>query len=189
MKNGYPHRRPQNGEERNATGVPGEGVDVDVLIAHTSEKSREALTAALACAEFTFVEADHGARALEILMRDDPPRLALVEWDLPDIEGPELCRILRDFHLGRPPYVILLTPEDPDRDMTSGLVAGASDFVCTPASVHELRARVDYGRHVVELPWGRPSVDAAPAAAAPEPAGRAELSAMLTNEWASALGA
>jgi DNA-binding response OmpR family regulator len=167
---------------------------VDVLIAHTNEGSRQALAAALTCPGFTFVEAGDGARALEILMRDDPPRLALVEWDLPDVEGPELCRILRDFHLGRAPYVILLTPEKPDRDMTAGLVAGASDFVCTPASARELRARVDYGRHVVELPWGSSSVgpeqapEAAPAAQAAPPAAQAELCAMLSDQWASALG-
>jgi DNA-binding response OmpR family regulator len=166
---------------------------VDVLIAHSSERSRDALEAVLTPGGFTFIEAGDGARALEVLLREDPPRLALVDWDLPDIEGPELCRLLRDFHLGRPPYVILLTPERPGRDMTSGLVAGASDFVCTPASTRELRARVEYGRHVVELPWGRPSIDPELAGdGVPEAAelstGPAELSAVLTDQWASALG-
>lgn len=161
---------------------------MDVLIAHESERSREALTATLDNGDFTFVEAADGTRALEVLMREEPPRLALIEWDLPDVEGPELCRILRDFHLGNPPYVILLTPERPGRDMTAGLVAGASDFVCTPASPGELRARVDYGRHVVELPWGRCEEEAEQTPPAPAQGGRAELSAMLTDEWASALG-
>ncbi len=166
---------------------------MDVLIAHGSEGARSALADVLADDGFTFIEAGDGARALEVLMRDDPPRLALIEWDLPDIEGPELCRILRDFHLGQPPYVILLTPELPGRDLSSGLVAGASDFVCTPASAPELRARAEYGRHVVELPWGRPSIDPELAGDgvpvdAPEAAGRAELSALVSDQWASALG-
>lgn len=167
---------------------PGEGVDVDVLIAHRSEKARAALVAALDGTEAEFIETDRGARALEVLMRDDPPRLALIEWDLPDIEGPELCRILRDFHLGHAPYVILLTPESPGRDMKSGLVAGASDFVCTPAPASELRARVEYGRHVVALPWGRHSMGREPDTPG-EPGERAELSAMLSDQWASSLGA
>ncbi len=161
---------------------------MDVLIAHHSERSRAALAAALDGDDFDFIEADRGARALEVLMRDDAPRLALVEWDLPDVEGPELCRILRDFHLGHPPYVILLTPEHPDRDVKSGLVAGASDFVCTPAPVSELRARVEYGRHVVTLPWGARSTDTEPAESG-RAGGRAELSAVLSDQWASALGA
>lgn len=166
---------------------------MDVLIAHESTAARAALTAALADEGFTFIEAGDGARALEVLMRDEAPRLALIEWDLPDIEGPKLCRILRDFHLGQPPYVILLTPERPGRDIATGLVAGASDFVCTPASGPELRARVEYGRRVVELPWGRPSIDpqlegdGVPAGHEP-PSGDATLSAMLTDRWASALG-
>ena len=166
---------------------------MDVLIAHASDAARSALAGVLSNEEFTFIEACDGARALEVLMRDDPPRLALVEWDLPDVEGPELCRILRDFHLGQAPYVILLTPERPGRDLSSGLVAGASDFICTPASAPELRARMEYGRHVVELPWGRPSIDSELAddgvpADSPEPAGRAELSALVSDQWASALG-
>lgn len=187
MQNGYPRRRPQKREERNATSVPGEGIDVDVLIAHVSERSRAALATALDGEDFTFIETGDGAHALEVLMGEDPPRLALVEWDLPDIEGPELCRILRDFHLGRPPYVILLTPESPGRDMKSGLVAGASDFVRTPASAAELRARVEYGKYVVELPWGRASVDQEPPASGRADA-PAQLSAMISDQWASAFG-
>jgi DNA-binding response OmpR family regulator len=176
--------------EREGAGRPrGKEIDVDVLIAHESERSRAALAAALDANDFTFVEAADGSSALELLMQEDPPRLALIDWDLPDVEGPELCRILRDFHLGRPPYVILLTPERPGRDMKSGLVAGASDFVCTPASSGELRARVEFGRHVVESPWGRRREEDPPQAPPEAAGGRAELSAMLTNEWATVLGA
>ena len=168
----------------------GKECQVEVLIAHSSERSRTALADALAGEDVTLIEAADGARALEVLMRAEPPRIALIEWDLPDIEGPELCRLLRDFHLGRAPYVILLTPESADRDVTSGLVAGASDFVCTPASARELRARVEYGQRVMELPWGCASIDPEPAPRdEPEPSvGRAELSAMLSDQWASALG-
>jgi DNA-binding response OmpR family regulator len=176
--------------KRDGAGRPwGKEIDVDVLIAHESERSRAALAAALDSNDFTFIEASDGSSALELLMQDDPPRLALIDWDLPDVEGPELCRILRDFHLGRPPYVILLTPERPGRDIKSGLVAGASDFVCTPASGTELRARVEFGVHVVESPRGRRGEDDRREAPPEAAGGRAELSAMLTNEWASVLGA
>ena len=163
---------------------------MEVLIAHSSEVSRRALEGALAGLDIDFIEASDGARALEVLMRADPPRLALIEWDLSDIEGPELCRLLRDFHLGHAPYVILLTPEAADRDVTAGLVAGASDFVCTPASARELRARVEYGLRVVELPWGRAAIgrEAAEPSLPADDGARAELSAMLSDQWASALG-
>ncbi len=163
---------------------------MEVLIAHSSEVSRRALAGALAALDVDFIEAPDGARALEVLMRAEPPRLAFIEWDLPDVEGPELCLLLRDFHLGQAPYVILLTPEAADRDVTAGLVAGASDFVCTPACARELPARAEYGLRVVELPWGRSAMGAA-AVEPSEPAdcgGRAELSAMTSDQWASAFG-
>ena len=161
---------------------------MEVLIAHGSEVSRHALAGALAGLDADFIEASDGARALEVLMRAEPPRLAFIEWDLPDIEGPELCRLLRDFHLGQAPYVILLTPAASDRDVTAGLVAGASDFVCTPASARELRARAEYGLRVVELPWGRVAMsDAVAEPSAPADCrGRAELCAMTSDQWASA---
>jgi DNA-binding response OmpR family regulator len=142
---------------------------VEVLIAHSSEVSRRALAGAFAGLEVDFIEAPEGARALEVLMRAEPPRLAFIEWDLPVVEGPELCRLLRDLDLGQAPHVILLTPETADRDVTAGLVAGASDFVCTPASARELPARAEYGLRVAELPWGRSAIGAA-AVEPPEPA-------------------
>ena len=130
---------------------------MDVLIAHSSARARQALAGSLSGQDLTVLEVSDGARALETLMQADPPRLALVEWDLPEIEGPELCRLVRDFHLGRPPYIILVTPPDPPRDITSGLEAGARDFIMTPVAGAELRARVELGRRAVELPWGRPA--------------------------------
>jgi DNA-binding response OmpR family regulator len=119
----------------------GEGDPVEVLIAYSGEVSRRALAGALAGLDVDFIEAPDGACALDVLMRAEPPRLAFIEWDLPIVEGPELCRLLRDLDLGQAPHVILLTRETADRDVTAGLVAGASDFVCTPASARELLAR------------------------------------------------
>lgn len=87
------------------------------------------------------------------------PRLAVIDWDLPDLDGPELCRILRDFNLGRPPYIILLAPAGRESGVPTDLQAGANDIVLLPASAKELRTRVEFGRRVVELPWCQPSVD------------------------------
>ncbi len=136
---------------------------MDVLIAHGSEAARRGLSAMLGAREVQTVEAGDGARALEILLRSEPPRLALVDWDLPGLEGPELCRIMRDFHLGHPPYIILVTPAGAERDVTAGLLAGANDFVFMPADPADLLTRVDYGLRLVELPWGDATIDGGPA--------------------------
>jgi two-component system cell cycle response regulator len=132
---------------------------MDVLIAHGSAAARQGLGAMLGEREVTTVEAGDGTRALEILLRSEPPRLALVDWDLPGLEGPELCRIMRDFHLGHPPYIILVTPAGAERDVTAGLLAGANDFVFMPADPADLLTRVDYGLRLVELPWGDATID------------------------------
>ena len=132
---------------------------MDVLVAHGTEAARRELSSLLGAREVQTVEAGDGARALEILLRSEPPRLALVDWDLPGLEGPELCRIMRDFHLGHPPYIILVTPAGAERDVTAGLLAGANDFVFMPADAADLLTRVDYGLRLVELPWGDASID------------------------------
>jgi DNA-binding response OmpR family regulator len=132
---------------------------MDVLIAHGSEASRRRLAKTLGGDGVGLVEAAHGDAALNLLMGTGAPRLALIDWDLPGLEGPELCRLLRDFNLGRPPYIILLSHVGRARDVTAGLEAGANDIVLLPVSAKELRARVEYGRRVVELPWGEPSID------------------------------
>lgn len=134
---------------------------MDVLIAHGSEASRRALAASLAVLESQGVrlrEAADGPEALEALLAEEPPRVALIDWDVPRIEGPELCRLVRDFHVVDPPYVILLAGTAHHDHIELGLTAGAHDCVRTPVASAELQARVEMARRVVELPWGHGEV-------------------------------
>ena len=137
---------------------------MDVLIAHGSAPAREQLARALQEDLADPVEVEDGVAALELLMGEDGPRIALVEWDLPRLDGRELCRILHDFACERRVYLILLASKASGGCIDAGLEAGAHDFLPLPAGREELRARVEYARRVVELPWGR---DAAPPASAP----------------------
>jgi DNA-binding response OmpR family regulator len=128
---------------------------MQLLVAHKDTAVRAALTRAIADGwdgDLDIIERDEGEAALELLLRDDAPRLAVVDWDLPGLDGPELCRLVRDFHLGGPPYVILLAaPRHPD--VQTGLEAGANDCIRTPARATEIRERVDAGRRFIEVPW------------------------------------
>jgi PleD family two-component response regulator len=81
--------------------------------------------------------------------------VAVVDWDLPRIEGPELCRLVRDFHVVDPPYILLLAGSAHHGEVEVGLAAGAHDCVRTPVTSRELQARLEMARRVVELPWGR----------------------------------
>lgn len=127
---------------------------MDVLIAHGKEGSRRSLAASLEALGLQLREAADGPEALEALLADDPPRVALVDWDLPRIEGPELCRLVRDFHIVDPPYIMLLAASTHHEEVQRGLTAGAHDCVRTPVTSTELQARVEMARRVVELPWG-----------------------------------
>ena len=130
---------------------------MQLLIAHKDAAARVALTQAIADGwdgELDIIESGDGEAALELLLDEDAPRLAVVDWDLPGLDGPELCRLVRDFHLGGPPYVVLLA-ESHHADVRPGLEAGANDCIRTPAGAAEIHERVDAGRRFVEVPWGK----------------------------------
>jgi DNA-binding response OmpR family regulator len=126
---------------------------MDVLIAHGSEASRRRLASTLVGHDVELVEAGQGAVALDVLMAARGPRLALVDWDLPGCDGPELCRLVRAWRGAGPPYIILLARGD--HHLAEGLEAGADDCVHTPADADQLRARINVGRRFAALPWER----------------------------------
>ena len=94
------------------------------------------------------VAADGGA-AWEALRGEDAPRIAVLDWMMPSIDGLEVCRRVRE--AGLPTYVLLLTARNQPEDVASGLEAGANDYLVKPFDHRELRARVAVGRRVVEL--------------------------------------
>ena len=128
---------------------------MDVLIAHGGEASRRSLAKVLLPLGLHLVEATDGAEALGILLAEEAPSIALIDWDLPRVEGPELCRLVRDFHVLHPPYVILLAGSAHGHEVPAGLTAGAHDCVRTPIAAAELQARVEMARRFMELPWGQ----------------------------------
>ena len=117
-----------------------------LLIAHQSSTEREALTEAVDLLDrpFEIITSDNGLSTLDLLLQDEPPDVALVDWDLPGVEGPEMCRLVRDFHQGRRTYMVVLAA--PERsDTTDAWRAGANDCLTTPAPPHAVRACVEKG--------------------------------------------
>ncbi len=93
----------------------------------------------------------HDGTAAWDLLRAGGPSLAIVDWMMPGLDGPELCRRIRlDPSLGHM-YVILLTGRDKRADLVAGLDAGADDYMVKPFDAEELRARVQVGIRVVTL--------------------------------------
>src|SRR4051812_29637418 len=92
-----------------------------------------------------------GREAWEILQREDAPRLALLDWMMPGMDGPELCRRVRA--AGREPYIyiLLLTARSESQDLIEGMDAGADDYLTKPFNAHELRVRIRAGRRILDL--------------------------------------
>ena len=134
---------------------------MELLIAHANATARLTLAGIAEQIEDTLevVECESGGEALERLLADDAPALALIHWDLPDVDGLELCRLACQYHEGSPPYIILLAGEA--HDIADGLDAGAADCVRTPAQGRELRARIEVGRRLARQLARRAQHDAA----------------------------
>lgn len=98
------------------------------------------------------VELAHdGEQAWTLLQQAGAPPLAVVDWMMPGLDGPEVCRRLRTLDTSTPTYVILLTSRDAAADIVEGLRAGADDYVTKPPDEDELVARVSVGVRVVAL--------------------------------------
>jgi len=96
--------------------------------------------------------AEDGRAAVEALSRLDGPRLALIDWMMPELDGPGLCREVRARHRDDPyVYVLLLTSRQNREDIVHGLEAGADDYITKPCEPAELRARLHTGRRILLL--------------------------------------
>jgi DNA-binding response OmpR family regulator len=103
-----------------------------ILIAEDDLTSRLILTAILKKWGFDPVAAEDGSAAWDILQKPDAPRLILLDWNMPGLDGLEICRRLRENESRNPPYVILLTARGEKGDIVQGLEAGANDYVSKP---------------------------------------------------------
>jgi len=92
-----------------------------------------------------------GLEAWKMLDREDAPRLAILDWMMPGIDGVEICRRLRATPREPYIYVVLLTARTESGDLVEGMDAGADDYLTKPLKPHELRVRLRAGRRIVEL--------------------------------------
>jgi diguanylate cyclase (GGDEF)-like protein len=124
---------------------------VKILIAEDDLTSRSILTAVLKKWGFDPIAAEDGSAAWDILQRPDAPGLILLDWNMPNMDGLEVCRRLREHESPNPPYVILLTGRGEKGDIVRGLEAGANDYVAKPYDNEELQARLRVGQRMLEM--------------------------------------
>jgi DNA-binding response OmpR family regulator len=120
------------------------------LIADDDRLSTIMLGAALRRWEFDVSIVDNGEAALAQLEADDRATLAILDWMMPGLDGPEVCRRVRSRATQPPTYIILLTARSARADIVAGLDAGADDYLTKPYDPEELRARVHVGRRMLD---------------------------------------
>ena len=125
---------------------------MQILVVEDSPVYRQLLTSYLQEWGFPFKITKDGSEAWTLLQRPDCPKLVLLDWVLPDIDGVELCRRIRLAGSGNSySYIILLTGKDGKKDMLEAMQAGADDYLAKPFDQLELKARLLVGMRIVGL--------------------------------------
>ena len=122
-----------------------------ILISEDDFTSRAMLTAVLRKWSYDPVTTENGAQAWEVLQQPGAPKLVLLDWNMPEMDGVEVVRRVRRLVTSEPPYIIILTSDGAKSSIVAGLEAGANDYVVKPYDTDELLARIRVGQRMVEL--------------------------------------
>ncbi len=122
-----------------------------ILIADDDPLSLRLLERTLERAGYEVTTVKNGRRAAEELCRTDGPRLALLDWVMPELDGPAVCREIRKQRSDRHVHLILITSKDSKQDVVCGLESGADDYLVKPFDPEELKARLRSGLRILQL--------------------------------------
>src|SRR6185437_1762841 len=129
--------------------LPGAGL-MRILVADDDAISRRMMEKMLQTSGYEVVAAEDGLKAVSQLTTKGGPRLALIDWMMPELDGPALCRQIRSRHDQPYVYIILLTSRESTEDVVVGLEAGADDYLTKPCCSAELKARLLTGHRILE---------------------------------------
>jgi DNA-binding response OmpR family regulator len=124
---------------------------MNVLVAEDDVASRKLLSTILSAEKYSVTDVDNGLSAFETLKTATEPFVALIDWEMPGMVGPEVCRRARELTNVPPIHLILLTARDSKTDVVQGLRTGANDYIVKPFDRTELLARVTIGAQMVSL--------------------------------------
>jgi two-component system cell cycle response regulator len=122
-----------------------------ILIAEDDPVSRRVLQTFLQKWGYEVIVAEDGTQALAILERQDFPRLAVLDWMMPGLEGTQVCERIRKERNRAYVYILLLTARNQKEDILKGLESGADDYLTKPFDAQELRARLLVGQRILSL--------------------------------------
>jgi len=122
-----------------------------ILIAEDDPVSLRILESFLEKWGFDVMATRDGRSALQALQAEDGPRLAILDWMMPEIDGVEVCRTLRKANAERYIYIIVLSAKNQKEEIVEGIEGGADDYVSKPFDPNELKARLRAGRRILAL--------------------------------------
>ncbi|MGO8815738.1 MAG: diguanylate cyclase [Terriglobia bacterium] len=122
-----------------------------ILVAEDQSNFRHMLKSFLSNWGYEFVVVSDGLEAWKVLQGENRPRLALLDWMMPNMDGVEICRSVREMRPDPYTYLLLLTSRDEKQDVVDGIEAGADDYLVKPFDPQELRARIHAGERIITL--------------------------------------
>jgi len=122
-----------------------------ILVADDDITSRKILESTLKKWNFEVVTASNGKEAWEIIQSENSPKMIVLDWIMPGLDGLEICIKVRELVRKDYIYIILLTSKNNKEDIIKGLDSGADDYITKPFNPHELKARVNAGKRIIDL--------------------------------------
>jgi two-component system chemotaxis response regulator CheY len=124
---------------------------VKILIVEDEPISLRLLEITLRKWNYEIVATSDGKEAWEVLQSPEAPNLVISDWIMPDMDGLELCKRIREAERPGYTYLILLTAKGKKEDLIQGLEAGADDYLIKPFDPEELRYRIKIGERIISL--------------------------------------
>ncbi len=122
-----------------------------VLVAEDDDRTRTALVFLLQRHGYEVDVVDNGQAALDILLLPNPPHIALLDWEMPLLDGLHVSAAVRSMPARNYTYIIMLTAHDQASDVLAAFAAGVDDFLSKPVDNAQLLARMRCGERVLDL--------------------------------------
>jgi len=122
-----------------------------ILIADDDYNFRSALVDMVSAWGYEVLIAKNGFDVWEILLGAEAPRIMILDWIMPGMDGVEICRRLRSRRDDPYVYIILVSVQDQIENLTEGIGAGADDYLTKPVVPEELEARLLAGKRILDL--------------------------------------
>jgi sigma-B regulation protein RsbU (phosphoserine phosphatase) len=130
---------------------PQQAARTRVLLAEDEPVTRRLLEGQMTAFGFDVVSVSDGLKAWSALQEADAPQLVVLDWNMPGLDGPDICQRIRMSARTGYTYMLLVTARNAKADVVEGLSAGADDFISKPVDPDELHARLRTGERIVRL--------------------------------------